>query len=96
MVHSAGKIYDLKSTGQRQRARHRRDVQGDSNSDVNGDNNVDEEQQVEEEDFEVEVFSDRTLDGSDSLPKREYTVSGCMCPRVSPSARAILSISSRT
>ena len=71
VVHSGGKIYDLKSTGRRQRARRRRDVQGGNSSDVNGDNNnMDDE---EEEEFEVEVFSDPAADGSDSLPKREYS-----------------------
>ena len=66
-------IYDLKSTGRRQRARRRRDVQGGNSSDVNGDNNNMDDEEEEEEEFEVEVFSDPAADGSDSLPKREYS-----------------------
>ena len=32
-----------------------------------------DDEEEEEEEFEVEVFSDPAADGSDSLPKREYS-----------------------
>ncbi|XP_070200593.1 A disintegrin and metalloproteinase with thrombospondin motifs 10-like isoform X2 [Littorina saxatilis] len=76
IVHSEGKIYDLKSTGQTHKVRRRRDVASstntttDANADNNGQKNAEEaDEEEEEEEFEIEVFLDAAAVGSDSLPK---------------------------